>query len=234
MEAKENRKRQNEMEMEEELKNQNSARKAKSGKKFGWAWIFGVLGIILIVFVVIGSKYFKGFSPIDDMVSDTIVGEEGKVTTISSMSLEKVFEINELSTSQYTYNAIARAYDEDGTDVRYYVAYEGKVTVGIDFGKLKYDIDEEEKTITVMVPEIEIHDKTVDPGTLKFIFKESKSETETIHQEAFSLCEKDLEERVVQEEALLEQAKQNTIAVVQALVEPWVRQIDTDYKVIIQ
>ena len=54
--------------------------------------------------------------------------KEGQVSTISKSSLEKVLEINELSTIDYTYNATTKVYDEDGTTIKYYVAYEGIVT----------------------------------------------------------------------------------------------------------
>lgn len=55
-----------------------------------------------------------------------------------------------------------------------------------------------------------------------------------MHQEAYELCKKDLEERVEKEEELLEIAKENTMAVVEALVKPWVEQINNEYRVEIQ
>lgn len=48
------------------------------------------------------------------------------------------------------------------------------------------------------------------------------------------MCKKDLEERVEKEEELLEIAKENTMAVVEALVKPWVEQINNEYRVEIQ
>ena len=44
-------------------------------------------------------------------------------------------------------------------------------------------------------------EQTVDPGTLKYIFKDRDSQREDIHQEAFELCEKDLKERDKEENA---------------------------------
>ena len=55
---------------------------------------------------------------------------------ITASSLEKVLEIDELSTAEYTYNAVAKKHSQDGKEIKYYVAYEGKVTAGVDFEKI--------------------------------------------------------------------------------------------------
>lgn len=172
------------------------------------------------------SKYFSDFENVFD--------REGEVKTISTASLEEVFDISELSTADYIYNGIAKVYKEDGTTVKYYVAYEGKVKAGIDFDKIVFDIDEEEKVITITIPDIRFTEITVNPGTLEYIFKDKKSETETVHQEAFNICKEDLAERVDKEKELVDSAKKNSIAVVEALIAPWVEQMDNEYKVKIQ
>ena len=48
------------------------------------------------------------------------------------------------------------------------------------------------------------------------------------------MCEKDLKERVGKEKDLTELAEKNAVAVVKGLVEPWVEQIDKEYKVTVQ
>ena len=95
------------------------------------------------------------------------------------------------------------------------------------------DVDEKKKVITITIPEIVFQEETVDPGTLKYIFKDKKSETENVHQEAFKLCEKDLEQRIANEKNLLELAEKNAVAIIKALVLPWVQQIDNGYQVIV-
>ena len=217
------------MDSKKDSEGMNKVRRYKNGIIFICVII---IGIIIAAFVIEAfnspdNRFLKGSV-------DFIEGEEGKVSTISEASLEKVFDISELSTADYTYNAIAKAYDEDGATVKYYVAYEGKVKAGIDFGKIKYDINEEEKIIHITIPEVEFTEKTVSPGTLEYIFKNKKSETENVYQEAFELCKQDLAERTDKEEELLQLAKENAVAVVEALVTPWVEQIDDEYKVVIQ
>lgn len=201
-----------------------------------WHIIPFLLCAAIVVFCIlyIKNNFFQKETAFKDSISQFFTGEEGEVSTISKASLDKVFEISELSTADYVYNAVARAYGEDNSTVKYYVAYEGKVKAGIDFSKIKIDIDHETKTILITIPAIEFQEQTVDPGTLKYIFKDKKSERENIHQEAFELCEKDLKERVSKEKDLAELAEKNAVAVVKGLVEPWVEQIDKDYKVTVQ
>lgn len=157
--------------------------------------------------------------------------QEGNVSTISKSSLEKVIEINELSTVDYTYNAIVKVYDEDGETIKYYVAYEGIVTAGIDFEKINIEVNEEKKLVTITLPEVEIHDVNVNMGTMEYIFVKDKYETETVSQEAYKASKQDLEKRVNEETELHEMAKENAIASVKALFTPWIEQIDEEYTI---
>ena len=103
--------------------------------------IKGVIGIIVFVIK-------KGFFD----------SKEGEVTTISQSSIEKILDISELSTLEYTYNAVAAGYDEDGKTLLYHVAYEGTVSAGIDFDKLKVKVNPDKKEIRITVPEAKILD----------------------------------------------------------------------------
>lgn len=140
----------------------------------------GVILAIVIVCVILKILNADPSSVFLKNTKDAIIGEEGTVTTISKASLEKVFEISELSTVDYSYNAVARAYEEDGATPKYYVAYEGTVTAGIDFSKIVIDIDEDTKIITITLPESEIQNTTVDFGSMDYIFENKKYETETV------------------------------------------------------
>ena len=158
--------------------------------------------------------------------------KEGQVTTISKSSLEKVIEINELSTVDYTYNAIVNVYDEndnEGEKIKYYVAYEGLVSVGIDFKKIEIQVNETEKVVTIVLPEIEVHDLTVDMGTLDCIFVKEKYNTEEVSEEAYAASKADLQKRIEEDNELFDLAKKNTIESVKALFVPWIEQVDEEY-----
>ena len=152
------------------------------------------------------------------------------VSTISKSSLQKVLEINELSTVDYTYNATTEKYDNN-KNVVYYVAYEGTVTAGIDFSKIDIKINEKNKKVTFTIPPVKIHDVKVNMGTMEFIFVQRKGEKEDVSQEAYKLCNKDLKERIQKESLILDSARQNTISSMEALFKPWIENLDNSYTV---
>ena len=155
----------------------------------------------------------------------------GSITTISQSSLEKVIEINDLSTLDYTYNAITTVYNEKNTKPKYHVAYKGVVTAGIDITKVKIETDEKAKKIVITLPDATIQDVRIDMGTLDFIFEDKDYETETVSQEAYKASLADLERKASEEDDLLSMAKDNAVAAMKALIYPWIEQIDAEYEV---
>ena len=183
--------------------------------------IKGVIGIIVIVLIVFVIK--KGFFD----------SKEGEVTTISQSSIEKILDISELSTLEYTYNAVAAGYDEDGKTLLYHVAYEGTVSAGIDFDKLKVKVNPDKKEIRITVPEAKILDCSVNEGSLKYIFEKDEYNTATISADAYKVSKEDLKKKANEETRITELAKENAISAISGLIEPWVDQVDDEYTVII-
>ncbi len=165
------------------------------------------------------------------LASFSLFGKEGKLTTISKSSLQEILEINELSTVSYIYNATATKYTDDGSKVKYYVAYEGEVKAGIDFTKIDFDINEDEKIIRITVPAVDVQETSINMGTLDFIFVKDKYNTENISQEAYKLCLTDLAERAEEEALLHEMARANAISAVEALFKPWIMTVDDTYTI---
>lgn len=163
--------------------------------------------------------------------------KKGQVTTISKATLEEVLEISELSTISYIYNGIATVFEEekeekeDEKKIKYYVAYEGTVSAGIDFEKIEIELNDEKKIVTIKLPDVEIHNAEVNMATLDCIFMDEKYNVSKVSQEAYSKSEEDLKERVKKEEDLLNIAKENAIASIKALFEPWIEQLDKEYVV---
>lgn len=156
--------------------------------------------------------------------------KEGTVTTISKTSLQEMLEESKLSTLEYVYNSIAAVYDEDG-EIKYHVAYEGTVTMGIDFSKIDVNSDDGKKEIVITLPEVEIQDVNVQIETMEYIFKKEKYETENVSQEAYKVCTADLKEKAGQTHSLFNVARENTKDAVSALIEPWKKQVDAEYTV---
>lgn len=186
-----------------------------------WKHTMMIIVVALIALVILGI-YLK---------ITVFTNKEGTVTTISTASLKNVIAISELSTLDYTYNAIAKVYEEDGSQIKYYVSYEGKAIAGIDFDKIRFVVKEETKTVSIILPEVEIQDAMVDMGTLDYIFIKEKYNTETVSQEAYKASKADLEKRLTEETELYKMAKENAISAIKALYEPWIAQIDAEYTV---
>ena len=66
--------------------------------------------------------------------------EKEKTTAVTSSRLEKVLQISELSTYKVTYNGVAAVKNEDDK-LLYNVAYEAKISVGLDMEKIKVEVD---------------------------------------------------------------------------------------------
>lgn len=185
----------------------------------------GMTGIIAIVIIVlIGIFLFSGS-----------FGEEKRKEIITKSTIEKIINVNELSTFEAVYNGITEVMNpEDPVKIDYYVYYESKVKAGIDFEKVKVNIDENEKKITVIVPEIKINDINVDITSLDYMFENEKANTENVSQQAYKAAIEDVTNESSSEDAIYELAEQNAKNIVEALVSPFVKQLDAEYKLEIE
>jgi len=154
---------------------------------------------------------------------------------ISKSTLEDIINVSDLSTFEAVYNGIAKVTDEDNPEkVNYYVSYDAKVKAGIDFEKVDITVNTDEKIITVMLPEIKITDVNVDITSLDYIFENEKANTETVSEEAYKKCIEDVTSESNSEDAIYELAEQNARNIVEALISPFVEQLDSEYRLEIQ
>lgn len=190
-----------------EVKKKNILNKITGKKGIVLGLVVALIIILLIVFINQSNK------------------NRLRITTKST--LEKIIEINDLSTVDYTYNAIAIKYeDEESEDVVYYVSYEGTITAGIDFNKLAIEVDDKNKVVSIHLPDAEIQETRVDMGTLDYIYVKKTNENDSVSQEAYQLCKKDLEEKAAKEEKILKNAKENAQSAIEALLKPWIESVD--------
>ncbi len=150
---------------------------------------------------------------------------------ISRSTLEKIINVSDLSAFQAVYNGIAEVRNEKNPEkVDYYVSYEAKVKAGIDFEKVTIMVAHEEKIITVTLPEIEIKDVNVDITTLDYIFENEKANTSTVVEEAYKKCIEDVTNESENTEAIYDLAEQNARNIVEALIRPFMEQLDEAYQ----
>lgn len=179
--------------------------------------------LIMILVIVVAARIFS---------TNWLFGGQKKKTEILTISeLKKIINISELSTFQAVYNGIANVMNEKKSDqVDYYVSYEAKIYAGFDLDKVKIIKDEEAKKITVTIPEIKITDVVVDIASLDYMFQNNKANTNTVSEQAYKACIADVTSESKKESRIYDLAKQNAKNIMEALISPFIKQLDSDYK----
>ena len=182
----------------------------------------GIIAAVILLVVMLGSNLIRLLFP-------------PKPKIITESTLEQILNLSDLSTYEAVYNGIAEIHNEkDPEKIDYYVSYCAKIKAGLDFEKVATRVDEEEKTITVTLPPIEITDVNVNITTLDYIFVNKKAETETVSQEAYKASLDDVTNETSSQNAIFERAEENAQNVIKALIEPFVAQFDAEYTLVIK
>jgi len=199
--------------------------------------------VILILFAIIvimiaGYRLGRRKSNnqnLQQAVENFVQGEEGKVTTVTQASLEKVVAKGRLYTAEYPYNGIVAVYNEGNGVLKYHVAYEGTVKAGIDVSKIQISLDEDKHLILIQLPELTLEEPLVNAGTLEYIFEDNQYNTETVAQEAYRAAVNDLKTRAAADPNIISMATKTAKMSEKAFIEPWVEQIDpeTDYTIVV-
>ncbi len=204
--------------MDEEVKSETIETKAPKNRMH--VILIAIIAVLVIALVAV----------LLTTIQPSSMSSKPQVMTVTTSSLTKILNISELSTMKYTYNSVVKAVDSEGA-VKYYVAYMGTVRAGIDFAKITegLSIDEESKTVTIVLPEIQVHDAIVDISSLDYLFYNKKYERmpETA-AEAYALCEKDLQNAGKNSE-LLSAARDNAISTIRAILNPWVEGFSIEF-----
>lgn len=175
-----------------------------------------VIALIVVVLVVV--------------ILIDVIKKDSKKEIITESSLKEIINVSELSTFEAVYNGVAKVMNEKKpTKVDYYVSYEATVKAGIDFEKVEIKVDNDAKKITVTLPEIKITDTNVDIASLDYIFENKKANTETVSEEAYKACIEDVSIESSSEDAIYELAEQNAKNIIEALISPFVEQLDSEY-----
>ncbi len=149
---------------------------------------------------------------------------------ITSSLLEEVIIKSELSTFQAIYIGVANVQNkEDPAIIDYYVYYEATVKAGINLENVSFDIDDEHKKITIKLPNVEITDVNVDIATLDYIFEDDDANTGTVSEQAYQACIADVKAESSQEDKIFELAEENARNYIEALIAPFVEQLDAEY-----
>ena len=131
--------------------------------------------------------------------------------------MEKAIDISELSTAEFVYNGVAEKYKEDKPEeVECHIAYNANVKVGIQMEDVKFEIDEEKKTVTPILPDITVNIATIDEEEISYMPKNPDISL----KEAITLCKEDAMKEANNSDKLYQTAEENLRAVIEALLSP--------------
>ncbi len=184
----------------------------RSGRKHRRRFIWIIVVLLIIAIAAVTLFYFR---------KDELGHKESKPQIITESQLKEIINVSELSTFTAVYNGIAQVMNEEKTEkTDYYVSYEARVDVGVDFGKIGIDKDDRKMVICLTIPEVEITDVVVDIASLDYIFLNDKANAVSVSQEAYKACEEDVKNESAGQEEIFELARQNAENIVAALVRP--------------
>ena len=154
---------------------------------------------------------------VGSLFGPNVMNKIGKENVITSSQLEKAIDISQLSTAEFVYNGIAEKYDDDKPEkVECYIAYHADVKVGIQMEDVEFEIDEENKTVTPILPEISVNIAALDENEISYIPKNPDIPL----NEIIVLCKEDAVREANDSKKLYQTAEENLKAVIEALVSP--------------
>lgn len=152
---------------------------------------------------------------------------------ITEANLKRIINVSELSTYESIYNGIAKVTNAEKTEkIDYYVAYEATVRAGVDLSLVDISVDNENKSILINLPQVKINDITVDMQSIDIIAESRNVENKKdILSEAYQKCIEDVKSETLAEDAIVELATNNAKNILEALIKPFINQLDTEYSI---
>lgn len=197
---------------------ENTIAPKKEKKKIPFIRIIFILAVVAsIIYAVLEFNTTSDKDPVPEIISET--------------TLEKILEIDELSTLEAVYIGVATVMNaENPENIDYHVYYEARVRAGIEFANVEIKIDREAQTVIINLPEVGITEVVVDIGSLDYIFINNKANTATVSKEAYKAAINDVNEASKSDSKIIELAEQNAKNIVAALITPFIEHMDPEYK----
>lgn len=203
-----------------EVKEENNLKKKSSKSKGIIKRLILIIIIVVIVFFLINT-YSNG----------------GNIETKAKISLDKIVEKSDLETANITYNVIGKKCKNEKkcnlnsnkmSNFEYVVSCKGTLTAGIDFSKVKIDIDNNNKILKIEMPEVTLKgEPTI--GSVKFLNGSDVPADEL--PAARKLCQETVKTRSEEDNKLLPAAKEQARIVLEEFYKNWIKAYDSSYKV---
>lgn len=186
--------------------------------------LFKILAILIVAFIA-----FCVFSQ--------FTHKQTIETTVSSV-LKDTKTISELQTLIVPYNSVVKVEapkkkDTDEQKYKYVVSYNGTVTFGIDFKKIKVSEDEDNKKLIVTMPKISILETNIAPESVVPIYLEDKkADEEFAYIERRKECDADLKSKAENDVKVMDMAKKTAESTVRNLINPFIKELYPDYELV--
>lgn len=138
-----------------------------------------------------------------------------KGTTITETSLKKAVSINKLSTAEFTYEGIAEKLNERGEAI-YHIYYKASATSGMDLSSIEFKIDQNQRTVTPILPEVSVYDPVVDESAIEYLPKDANIDL----REVIEICKQDALREIEKAPAFKETSARNMRSTIEALLVP--------------
>ena len=136
---------------------------------------------------------------------------------LTASVLTEAIDIDALSTAEFSYAGIAQIYaDAEETELLCRVRYNATVKAGISMAGVQFEIDNEKKTVTATLPELQLTVNIDDEKSFSFI----PSEPNIPLRDIIEACEQDAEREALASAELLASAKSNAQSVIGGLLYP--------------
>jgi hypothetical protein len=153
-----------------------------------------------------------------------------EIKTLSITTVKSVVEkASDLITTKYVYTDADTTEDANSlfgweiplTKSTTVFTYSGKIGLGVDLSKVKYEIDDENKVINITLPDIEIKTNEIDENSFKYPFQQNSIFNPQDMGDTTQLLAKlksDHAEAVMGDTDLMNQAKSNTKEVISSFL----------------
>ena len=141
----------------------------------------------------------------------------GRATIQTASALTDAINISELSTAEFKYRGIADIYtDESSRQIRCRVCYNAIVKAGIDMQKVRFAVDQEHKTYTAALPEIDLKVTIIDEKSMALLPSDADVELGVMLQ----ACKADAENEARNSADLISTAQENLKKSIEGLLYP--------------
>ncbi len=166
-----------------------------------------------------------------------VPNKERKIKITVRSTLENFVEKSDLETVNISYNVIAKkCKDEKKCDLKsnniddfqYVVSCKGKITAGIDFSKVKIDVEPSSKKIIIHLPDANLTDNPT-VGSIKFLNGAEVPSDELPNARA--LCQDTIIAKSKEDKNVLPAAKNQATLILTEFYGQWIKAYDASYSV---